>query len=930
MNITFQNQPAKNENAITGKNEYKEINKLSAGGKDAGVKGFSGINLDFGKKTFRVPGALDKLQEGHEKSKTIADIMQEASFTDVGVSQDYMTLMSHMLSPEDYGKMAEEGFDFASASPEEVVTIVDKIKAQMVLSGKHIAGYTDDLDMATMAAAVGSEGLARALTESFYEGDLPVNEETCAEIGRAWSMAAALKEPTDGVYHYMVDNQLEPEIGNLYLAQNSGAFLANEDYASLDELQGQMDQVLEQAGYEINEENRADAKWMVAHHLPLTKEGLDCYKNVKNLQFPVREEVFAEAVIDAIQRGKSPIHANLSQSNSDNLYRRAVNLQAYYFDDDIFAAETSLAARKQLEEIRLCMTAEVNVRLLKSGFSIDTAPMEELIEALHAAEKEVAESLFGNGTQAVSDYRNWTQVNRTMTELSAMPAALLGRVTLQSEDGEGSNLSFLHDTGKALAQTYQKAGESYEALMTVPRADLGDSMKKAFANAEELAKEVGMEPTEDNLRVIRILGYNRMEINEENVTRIRRADALVTSLMKQMNPAATLRMIRDGINPLQESLEDLNAYFEQLPEEYNASSEGFARFLHRMESSGQITDQEKSSMLGVFRLLRQVEKGDFAAVGGVVNAGGELTFDNLLSAVRSGKFKHMDVKATDETGLLRELIYKGDSNSISDQISQSYYANQVRRCREIMDMDLSAPAMLKRGEIPVNAGNLLAAQALVNHSANPYRSLMEKDRELLQKEKAETLWEDLDDPEGFTKEYNATVERLQDLTEELTFTASETELDVRMMQTTHRQLTIMHKLSSDQEYYLPMEVGGEDAFVHLVVRNEGRSKGRIRIAATVGESRMEAQLQVNHSRVEGYFSGNTPEEVTKLKAAADIFSSLINEDASLDLEAETIPVVSRENIHWTGTSDVDSQGNAGSPDNGTLYRVAKLFLQAIQ
>jgi len=38
------------------------------------------------------------------------------------------------------------------------------------------------------------------------------------------------------------------------------------------------------------------------------------------------------------------------------------------------------------------MTAEVNVKLLQSDFSIDTAPMEQLIEALRKAEAEDSEA----------------------------------------------------------------------------------------------------------------------------------------------------------------------------------------------------------------------------------------------------------------------------------------------------------------------------------------------------------------------------------------------------------------------------------------------------------------------------------------------------------------------------------------------------------
>ena len=59
--------------------------------------------------------------------------------------QDYMTLASSTMSKEDYAKMSKEGFHFEAMDPKEAVTIVDKIKAEVLLSGKQIAGFNDDL-----------------------------------------------------------------------------------------------------------------------------------------------------------------------------------------------------------------------------------------------------------------------------------------------------------------------------------------------------------------------------------------------------------------------------------------------------------------------------------------------------------------------------------------------------------------------------------------------------------------------------------------------------------------------------------------------------------------------------------------------------------------------------------------------------------------
>ena len=48
-----------------------------------------------------------------------------------------------------------------------------------------------------------------------------------------------------------------------------------------------------------------------------------------------------------------------------------------------------IRAKRQLEEIRLAMTAEANYALLKKGISIDTKPLEELVENLKEQENAI-------------------------------------------------------------------------------------------------------------------------------------------------------------------------------------------------------------------------------------------------------------------------------------------------------------------------------------------------------------------------------------------------------------------------------------------------------------------------------------------------------------------------------------------------------------
>ena len=953
MNITFPNQanqanrvggPVPNMQESTRAYTAQDTTKKTAGRQAANVS-FSAAESNLNR-----PGLFPEDKDGREKGKTLTDLQQEASVIDVGISQDYMTLMSNTMSEEDYQKLSEEGFDFSGMDPEKAVTIVDKIKAELARSGQQIVGYTDDLDVEMLAQVLGSETLARSVTDAFGAADIPMTEENLEAVNKAWQMARGLETPTEGTYRYMIDNALEPEVWNFYLAQNSGANYGAQgaeasgrdlSYLQDENILRQIDHVLEQTPYAEDAAGREDAMWLLERDLPLTAENVVRLRELRQVQVPVEEETFARAAAEAVAEGKDPVHARLSGDTRQDgtIYEKAMRVLEAYQSDAQDGEETALsalaaqsgdlAARKQLEEIRLRMTAEINVKLLKSGFSIDTAPMEQLIDALRDAEREIADRYFPQDADAVPKYENWNQTNRVVQEMPGLPAQLLGTLRIGMADAaQGTVLAQFHSEGVLLQQAYEKAGESYETLMTAPRADLGDSIRKAFFNVDELARELGLEPVEENTRAVRILGYNHMEITPENVERVKEADARVQDLIRRMTPAATLQMIRDGVNPLEQTFDELHAYFDTLPEDYLQASESYSRYLYGLERNNQITQEERDSYIGVYRLLHQIEKKDGAAVGAVLNEKAQLQFSNLLSAVRSGNFRHMDVKADDELGMLKEIVQKQEGQSITEQISRAYNREQLTQLREATEADREVTAMLERSALPAGAGNLLAAQKLLKHKENPFDTF--KSSKTFRKD-PEALLQKLADKEQFRAAYEETIEAMQEQTDEDTFLEAQSSLDVRAMQLTHRQLHIMGSLSAREEYFLPMELGEEPALVHLTVENGSREKGGIRISVDYGEdAHLEARLQVQNGRLDGFLLGKTRTEVTKLQETSDIFYNLIAEDASLALEAKPLPVVTSENTRLTRMSESNSREDANAPDNGMLYHVAKLFLQAIQ
>ena len=80
--------------------------------------------------------------------------------------------------------------------------------------------------------------------------------------------------------------------------------------------------------------------------------------------------------------------------------------------------------------------------------------------------------------------------------------------------------------------------------MTAPRADLGDSIQKAFRNVDDILNDIGLEATEANQRAVRILGYNQIEITQESVAEMKAADEQVQRVFRNLTPATVTEMIR--------------------------------------------------------------------------------------------------------------------------------------------------------------------------------------------------------------------------------------------------------------------------------------------------------------------------------------------------------------------------------------------------
>ena len=956
------------------------------------------------------------------QGKTAEEVMQDAGNIDVAAQRDYMTVMSNSMSTEDFGQMMKDGYHIGDMDVEEVVTIVDTIKAELIKSGVQVEGYTDQRDLETLEKITGSQAFAQELSKQFAEHEVPVTEENVKDAKKAYDKAAELQEMTDGAIKYMVENHMEPTIDNLYLAgysstsdgdrqgrgyyADSAGYYAKkaEDY-NWQQLRPQMERVLEEAGLEVNEETLEDAKWLIEKGVPLTPEAVADYYRLDNLTLPQNDEQILSAIAAAIADGKSAGAADLADGKSsfekaaeyverfEQITNEAVdktvaegkelnlrNLEAAQkqlldvgdsmeksnsdnngnADQNAVITEIpeDITARRHLEEVRLMMTIEANRKLLESGYSIDTAELEELVNALKQMEAQQRQFLFGEADidRAAEKAALYVETRSKIAEIPFMPIDVSGRFKVTDED---FTLNNVHTEGAALRNHYNEARDKYEAWMTATREDMGDDIQRAFQNVDDILEDMELEANEYNRRAVRILGHNKMELSYENIQMVRAADIELRHAIDRMTPAVVLQTIRDNKNPLEMTIPELNDYLDSMQYEKEQENEKYSKFLYKLDKNNEIDEQERTAFIGIYRMFRQFEKTDDAAIGTLVQMGAELSFKNMLSAMRSQKKVGMDIMVDDTfagidaieesmsiTGQIESgfrKYYRDIVADIADRMAKQdastekdYQEEQIQDFRESCKMEDSIIEELLNNRQPVTANNLLAADMLMNKPGILFKRLddftkpADKDKV---KDAVSHLTESMTDKDSTQEAYGEMQEVFEDILEEAQYDSGINYIDLKAIQSCQKQLTLAGNLAQEENYHIPVEINGEKASIHLKVLHKAEEGGKVKaVLSTESYGDVAAEFSVRNQKLSGYIACSTPEGTSRIQAREERLRSEFQDHVESlvqnKLEFGNIGIIHSSELDLKGFAAEESSDGVQA-QTADLYQIAKAFITAI-
>jgi len=539
----------------------------------------------------------------------------------------------------------------------------------------------------------------------------------------------------------------------------------------------------------------------------------------------------------------------------------------------------------------------------------------------------------------------------------------------------------------------QKAGEAYETLMTAPRADMGDSIQKAFQNVDDILKDLGMETTEANQRAVRILAYNQLEITADSIQQMKAADQKVQVLFRNLSPSVVMEMIREGINPLEMDINQLNAKAEEIKNQIDAGGEEkFSKYLWKMEQKQEITPEERDSYIGIYRLLNQIDKTDGAVIGALLNQGAELSMKNLLTAVRTNRNPGINVSVDDSFGEAdtvntqelsisqqieaayqtdcakeafgmmtpegleqtaaqgsvdemtpEELLWQLKQTEADQTLEEAYYKEQLEEFSRARGAEEQVLKLLTGYDMPVTAYNVLAAEQMLHNRNGMFKTLFERDGEEADidlEEVKQGILEDFAEAVKTPEDMAKAQKKLADVAENVMKTMAEStdvqSFQVRDLKILRQEIELGTKMAKEENYAIPVLVADEYTNIQLKIVRGTEKRGRLDVVFDSPKlGKVAARFQVQGEKVKGYIASDSTDTINKLKDQKDMLQEQLSMEGTLSSNLDMIQSESLDINQFTLDNrtygDISRQPQEEyEVQTKTLYGMAKEFIGAVK
>lgn len=855
--------------------------------------------------------SFDDIMEKAEMLKNSFDALQDKMETGNAVNLD------------------EEELDINNTEIDKIVTVAERIRIKLAVN-------CDDYSLLT---GISAEDIKSAM----------------GEYAATYKESASM---SDSAKTFLVKNELEPTIENVYKAIHSGAAYNNSNIlsdAEWNEIKPQAEKIIKNAGLENDEKHLLRSRYMIENGIALTEKNLQYYDILDKLEVPSDEEI-VDRISATIIEGRKPGQTKVTGESlpfeeavmalqivraAKNTHIMALSKEDIRTIDALADIENKnieympdntdiqyLRTYRQIQEIRLMMTIEAARTIENSGVSINTTELAELVDSLKNYEAGALTKSpdAGGETVTLNEVSEVNEILLAMEELKTAPAAVLGIV---AEEKVVSPKILLENR-------YVKAGEAYEALSTEVRADLGDSVFKAVkASTDDILSGLGYEDNEENRRAIRILAYNKMEMTEKNIDIIKDLDISVNTLFKKMTPEKTLKMIREGVDLMSKDVRELTDYFNKMPDEREV--EKYSEFLYRLQKNNAITDEEREKFIACYSLINKFEKDGMNAVGSLYLQGLDFNMGNLLTAYMTRKTGGIDKSSDVNDGFakiedkvsyyrhlfagIREKVMPEALSEISniDELSIESFTENIEKIQtgepdDITLSNLKAAVYSEQEVIKMLAEYDIPATP--NYIAE-IKKLLRTPEDFFDKGKEYKLAQKVTDKKKLVEEYDNLAKEAESELKNALYEKKEY-LDINSLKQISTGMNLVSHMAKKNNFFIPCEQNGKEIIINLKIVEENEESGKFQISFEDNVyGKISIEGKVSRTGLFLQIISDNDEGVSKISAQKELLKELAGKEGYENIKISVNKSDEIPYIHPADKMDISTE---------KLFRTAQIFI----
>ena len=814
------------------------------------------------------------------------------------------------LSPEMMKELEEKGVSATDSDADLVKKSIENIVQNREIRKENLARQAEKLSEDAENIKEISYGNIEdgRLAKQLERSGMAVTKENIEKLSTAVDFAKdVIKNINEPAISHMIAADLPETISNLYKSEHTESYSEVLQTVEKEEtwfkIENQAVNLLESKGVTADKDSLGAAKWLFTKGMEITPASVAKYLSLNELKNGAKTAEgigkLADKLAKGISEGREAADAIVGTAN----YRQA-GYVVNYFRRTTEITITEISQRRNLEEIRLKLTEQSAVSMLNKGIKIDVTDLKGLVDNLKKEEESYYKGLLDgavtlengktpDGVKAAGDTTSGIELLRSVVSIRSYALTR----TYESEYKTGAVSATYREETRITLAAYHEAGMAYEKGATEIRADLGDSIRKAFGNIDEVLSENNLELTDANRKAVRLLAYNKAEVSVESVTKMKVATTLTETALKELKPATVAGLIKSGINPLDLDMEELLKKAKEINEKVLPGNEKYSRYLYNLEKSGEVSETEREAYIGIYRLLNQIEKGDDAAVGSVSLTDQNLTLRNMLSAVRSKKLGRFDEKIDENFGEIIKV--PGGEGKIDSSIDMAYAKLLAGELKENLTKTENDYFEAKKAEIAkeiqtTEVEKMMDERAEITFSnltaqmniSKGRRNLLGLISEMSNEEKREIK----DLSSKFIDEFNGdrfAAENEKAITEALSRKVSKLMESEKITYEKFTGLTEIKKTivlsvkrENTQTYDIPF-IYDEDKMADLSITvRKGKTeadKGKVGIILTTNDDKVTSEFRIVNERITGYFRADSRESLDNLKANEEVLKRALSE-----------------------------------------------------